>query len=260
MIRKHQRLALALLAATMLGAAGAALANVMVEVPAPANILAAVADKARPEADTKLDAERQARQTLYFAGVKTGQKVVDLFPGGGYFTRLFSTAVGDGGHVYALQPAELLAMRKVTADQATEKMNVKRANVTVLFQPAETPAAPEPVDLVFTAQNYHDYHDPFLGPADLAKVNGAVFRMLKPGGLYVVIDHAAPDGSGLASTNTTHRIDEAVVKKEVEAAGFKLIEEGTFLRNPDDKRDKLVFDPAIRHHTDQFVLKFRKPG
>ncbi|MEJ0041940.1 MAG: hypothetical protein WDM81_06880 [Rhizomicrobium sp.] len=109
------------------------------------------------------------------------------------------------------------------------------------------------------AQNYHDFHDPFYAPADLSLVNKAVFAALKQGGVFIVLDHAAANGSGLRDTNTLHRIDEATVKQEIEAAGFKFVGESKVLRNPKDPRDKFVFDPAIRHHTDQFILKFIKP-
>ena len=133
-------------------------------------------------------------------------------------------------------------------------------NIISSTQPANAPVAPEPVDIVFTAQNYHDYHDPFMGPADMAAFNKAVFAALKPGGAFVVIDHAAPAGSGLADTNTLHRIDPTVVKKEVEAAGFRLEAEGRFLANPSDPKTAKVFDPSIRGHTDQFAFRFVKPG
>jgi len=121
-------------------------------------------------------------------------------------------------------------------------------------------ATPEPVDLVWTSQNYHDLHDSFAKPADLAQVNAAIFRALKPGGIYVVLDHAALPGSGLSATETLHRIDPATVRAEVEAAGFVYVGESDVLRNPNDPHTAKVFDPSIRGHTDQFVFKFRKPG
>jgi predicted methyltransferase len=134
------------------------------------------------------------------------------------------------------------------------------ANVSLLQQPAALLSAPEPVDLVFTAQNYHDYHDPFMGPVDMAGFDKRVYDALKPGGLFVVIDHAAPAGSGLADTDTLHRIDPAVVKQEVEAAGFVFDGESDALRNPADAHDLKVFDKSIRGHTDQFIYRFRKPA
>jgi len=112
---------------------------------------------------------------------------------------------------------------------------------------------------VFTSQNYHDYPDPFMGPTDVAVLNKAVFKVLKPGGLWVIVDHAAQAGSGMRDTNTTHRIDEAAVKAQVLAAGFELVGESDVLRNPADDHTLKVFDKAIRGKTDQFTLKFRKP-
>jgi predicted methyltransferase len=135
----------------------------------------------------------------------------------------------------------------------------KYDNVTSVSTPANDFALPAPVDMVWISDNYHDIHDPFFAPAEAAKVNAAVFKALKPGGIYLVLDHAAPAGSGLADTNTLHRIDEASVKSEVEAAGFQLVAESDALRNAADDHSKLVFDPSVRGHTDQFILKFRKP-
>src|SRR5579859_2012137 len=241
------------------GLAGSLAASATVAEPIPRNIAAAVADASRPSDDTSLDAARKPAETLAFARVRPGEVVVDFFPGGGYFSRLFSAAVGPGGKVYAFTPAEIGPLMKKPLPASGSHPDPARPNITALVAPVNDFATPEPVDLVFTAQNYHDLHDPFMGPADLNKFNAQVFKALKRGGLYVVLDHAAPDGSGLASTNTTHRIDPAVVKQEVTAAGFVLAGEGDFLRNPADDHTKLVFDPAIRHHTDQFIYLFKKP-
>ena len=128
------------------------------------------------------------------------------------------------------------------------------------WPPANDFAAPAPLDLVWLSDNYHDLHDPFFAPADLAKVNAAVFNALKPGGVYLVVDHAAPAGSGLADTNTLHRIDEAAVKSEVGGgrvpAGRRERRAAATRRTTAPLR---IFDPAIRGRTDQFVLRFRKP-
>jgi predicted methyltransferase len=132
-------------------------------------------------------------------------------------------------------------------------------NVKLLKQPAAKLTAPEPVDVVFTSQNYHDYPDKFMGPTDPAVLNAAVFAALKPGGVYIVVDHAAEAGSGMRDTETLHRIDEAVVKQQVLAAGFQYVGESDVLRNPSDDHKRNVFDRAIRGHTDQFAYKFRKP-
>jgi predicted methyltransferase len=226
----------------------------------PAYVTAALNDSARPADEKALDPERKPEAMIAFAGIKPGSRVMDIMPGGGYFTHIFSKVVGDKGYVYAYTPSELdpiIQKRKPGADPTKQFMTY--SNVTVLHQPIDKMFAPESLDVVWTAQNYHDLHDKFMGPADLAVVNKAVYDALKPGGVYVIVDHSAKDGSGLAATDTIHRIDEAVVKQEVEAAGFKLAAESNVLRNPADPRDKLVFDPSIRHHTDQFVLRFVKP-
>jgi predicted methyltransferase len=184
---------------------------------------------------------------------------MDLMPGGGYFTRLFAKAAGPAGWVYAYQPAELDAFAK---GKPPRIMAVAAAypNVSVIHAPVNAVTAPEALDVMWTSQNYHDLKDAFFKPADTALVNQAVFKALKPGGLYIVLDHAAADGSGLRDTDTLHRIDEAAVKKEVLQAGFVFAGESKLLRNPADPRDKNVFDASIRGRTDQFILKFRKPA
>jgi len=117
-----------------------------------------------------------------------------------------------------------------------------------------------PVDVFWTSRNYHDLLIAKYGVVDIAAFNRHVFASLKPGGLYIVLDHSAPDGTGSSLTATTHRIDEALVKSQVEAAGFKFEGESGLLRNPADDRKLSVFDKKVQGHTDQFLLKFRKPG
>ena len=223
----------------------------------PANVAAAVADPTRPATDTARDADRRPAEMLTFAEVKPGETVVDLIPGKGYFTRLFAAAVGPTGTVYQFQPAEFA---KGTPPANGSQPDPARPNVTYLIGPVNGFATPQPADLVWTSQNYHDLHDSFAKPADLALVNAAIFKALKPGGLYIVLDHAALPGSGLSATETLHRIDPAAVRAEVEAAGFQFVGESDVLANPNDPHTANVFDPSIRGHTDQFVFKFRKPG
>ncbi len=231
-----------------------------VAVAIPANIAAAVSDPARPAADMVRDADRLPAETLTFAGVKTSAKVADLIPGGGYFTRIFSKAVGAKGRVYAYVPDELTKVAKREPAVNAIARDAAYKNVTVILNTLPNFSAPEKLDLVFTAQNYHDMHDKFMGPADLSAVNKAVFRSLKPGGVFLVIDHSAEAGSGLRDTETLHRIDAAVVRSEVTAAGFIFEGESKILRDPADPRKVNVYDPSIRGKTDQFVYKFRKPS
>lgn len=223
-----------------------------------ANIASAVSDPSRPADDKARDADRKPADMLTFAGVKQGDQIADVMPGGGYFTKLFSKAAGKTGHVYAFFPSELdAAMTK--RGKTIPGPDSNYPNVSVIHQPLASFTAPQQLDIVWTSQNYHDMHDPFMGPPDMLAVNKAIFSSLKPGGVFIVLDHAAADGSGLKDTDTLHRIDEAAVKKEVEAAGFVLEAEDNALRNPKDPRTAAVFDPSIKGHTDQFILKFRRP-
>lgn len=220
----------------------------------PDYVAKAVADPGRAE-DRKIDDRRKVAELVTFSEAKPGDKVLELIPGGGYFTRVFSKVVGPEGRVYAVWPNEYeggpTKIRAIAAEYG---------NIDVLTQPAAKLTAPAPVDVVFTSQNYHDYPDKFMGPTPPAVLNAAVFAALKPGGVYIIVDHAAEAGSGMRDTETLHRIDEATVKQQVMAAGFEYVGETNVLRNPADDRKRNVFDPAIRGHTDQFAYKFRKPA
>jgi predicted methyltransferase len=226
------------------------------------NIAAAVADSNRPDADKQRDANRKPAETLAFTGVKSGAQIAELLPGGGYFTRIFSKAVGSSGHVYALVPAPL---PDAPADMPDFAARVKviaadphYANVSVVVEPFSQLGVPAPVDLVWTSQNYHDLHN--LPGLDVGVFNKMVFDDLKPGGIYLVLDHTAEAGSGGRDTKSLHRIDPETVKTEVLAAGFVFVGSSDLLRQPSDTHTVKVFDPAVRGNTDQFILKFRKPG
>lgn len=225
----------------------------------PANIAAAAANPDRPDADRARDANRKPAESLAFAGVKPGDRVADIIPGTGYFTRLFSKAVGPKGYVYAYIPSDIDAVYKKHGITVPPAADPKYPNVAYVHAPIEKFVTPEKLDIAWTSQNYHDLHDKFFGPPNMGTVNKAIYDSLKPGGVFIVLDHAAEKGSGLRDTDTLHRIDEDTVKKEVEAAGFKLVAESDVLRNPDDPHTAKVFDPSIRGKTDQFILKFRKP-
>jgi predicted methyltransferase len=225
---------------------------------APAFLERAVADAHRPDADRSRDAARKPAEVLAFAGVKPGDKVLELLPGRGYFTRVFSLAVGPGGHVYALAPVTNPESGKAAADPNPLAGDPAYGNVSgqvLAFGQPVTP--PEPVDVIFTAQNYHDLHLAHF-KLDVVAFDKQLFAALKPGGVLIIEDHAAEPGSGLRDPDLLHRIDEAAVKQEAARAGFVLMGESDILRNPADNHTLKVFDPAIRGHTDQFVLKFRK--
>jgi predicted methyltransferase len=220
---------------------------------------AAVADPSRPPTDTSRDADRKPAETLAFAHLKAGDKVADFVAGGGYFTRLFSDVVGPKGHVYTIEPSETSRFTaKAAADLQTYATT--HTNVTVIVAPAmESLKFPEPLDMFWISQNYHDLKNKSFGPLDMAAFNKGVYAALKPGGTYIVLDHTASPGAPADVTETLHRIDPAVVKREVEAAGFKFESESKILANPADPHTARVFDPSIRGKTDQFIYKFRKP-
>lgn len=222
----------------------------------PAYVTAAINDPAR-QADRKDDGRRQAAAVVTFAQIKPGDNVLELVPGSGYWTRVFSAIVGNSGHVYTIWPQEMMEhLVKGYTNWKTLVTTPHYKNVTLLKEPAEQGSVPQKVDVVFTSQNYHDYHD---FPVSIAALDKHVFAALKPGGLFVIIDHVAPAGSGASDTNTLHRIDPMLVKKEVEAAGFVFDGESNVLRNPADPHSAAVFDKSIRGHTDQFIYRFRKP-
>ena len=231
----------------------------MVAAPSiPAYVTAAVADKGRDD-DRDADARRHIAEVIAFSGVKPGDKVVDLIPGSGYFTKVFSKIVGDKGHVYMIWPNEYA---KEAQPDPVKNQGLARTgypNTAVILQPGAEFSTPEPVDLVFTVQNYHDYPDKFMGKLDPVAFSRQVYKALKPGGIFLVVDHTAEAGSGLRDTDTLHRIDPAIVKKEVTEAGFVFVGESLALKNPTDDLKKVVFDKALRGHTDQFIYKFRKP-
>lgn len=227
-----------------------------------AAVAAAVADPSRPESDTSRDADRKPKETMEFIGVKSGDKVADYVADAGYFTRLFTEVVGPAGHVYAVEPTAFFKYPQfVKAAADLQGYAVTHPNVTVTTAAAlEGLKFPEKLDVFWISQNYHDLHDEFMGPVDTAVFNRAVYDALKPGGIYVVLDHSAAVGAAANVTETLHRIEPSVVRREVEAAGFKFDSESSILANPADPRTARVFDASIRGHTDQFILKFRKPG
>jgi predicted methyltransferase len=242
--------------ALALSASAASLVATGVMAAAPGHVAAAVADANRPQADKDLDATRKPTELLVFTGLKPGDKVVDLMPGRGYTTRLFSKTVGAKGKVYALAPPMFAERMKGVAGDPNF------SNISFLAQELTAISPPEKVDLVWTSQNYHDLASPPREgrPAmDILAFNKAVFNALKPGGIYVITDHRAAAGTPAAEIPKLHRIDPALVKAQVQAAGFVLAGESEALANPKDDPKAMSEAPGPRN-TDKFVLKFRKPA
>ena len=220
------------------------------EAPAP-EFSSVLADPIRPAADVARDADRRPIELMEFAGVRLGMKAAELAPGGGYFTRILTGAVGPNGRVYAFagKPSPGLI-----------ELGSKRANLSVVTAQPGTIPAPEAVDLVWTTLNYHDFKNNKLANGDVAQaINAEAFRVLKPGGVYLVVDHDTAAGVGATQTSTLHRIEGAQVQREVEAAGFRLDSTSDLLRHPADDHTAKVQETGIRGKTDQFILKFRKP-
>ena len=245
------RLLVAALSALLVAAASPVLA----QSAAPAAYQSAVADPLRPADEVARDPLRHPAEMLAFAPVKPGQKIADIRPGAGYFTRLFARVVGEGGHVYAFVPNRTAERENPRADALVSAYpNVSRVNGDL-----DAMTFDQPLDLVFMSQEYHDFHIPRFG-VDVTRMNADIFKALKPGGLFVVIDHQAAPGAGNTVVETLHRIEGALLRKEVEAAGFVFDGETAAVANPADDHTVNVFDEAIRGKTDQFGDRVKKPG
>ena len=257
-----------------------------------AQIIEILSSPDRTAADRTNDLRRKPEQMLGFIGIRPGIIALDLSAAGGYTTELLARSIGPTGKVYgqsrprdpnqaptsssvpegnsrpnlapvatpAAPPAAPRPSPVALADRDAKlhEASISAAPIVALSRPFEDPVpselASEQIDLVTLMFNYHDLGH--LG-VDRAAMNRAVFRALKPGGLYVIADHAGRPGTGISESGTLHRIEEAFLRQEVEAAGFRLVEEGKFLRNPNDPRDKNTPDPP--QPKDEFVLKFVRP-
>jgi predicted methyltransferase len=229
---------------------------------APADVAAAVSAPGRPAEAVALDAGRKPAEMLAFAGLKRGDRALDLFTGTGYFAEIMGRAVGPTGSVLAWEPANFLNDR---SRQALTELRARTPNVALLVTPADALALPTAAfDFVMINLNYHDtywqserFHFPRMDPPAFLRT---VFQSLKPGGTIAVIDHVAnPGGDTRAVVEALHRIDPATIRADFERAGFVFDGESDLLRNPADDHTKLVFDPAIRGHTDRVAYRFRRP-
>lgn len=223
---------------------------------APMPIPAAVADPARPAEQRAVDDLRKPAAILALSEVKAGDRMADIGPGGGYYTRLFSRVVGESGKVYAFNPDWVVKMFPTAGELAAKLAAAGYTNVEARVQPMAEIAFEAPLDVVFISQLYHDQH---WQQVDIARMNAAIWRALKPGGVFFIIDHRAAAGATDTDIAKLHRIDPAVVQREVEAAGFVLDTASDVLDNASDPLTANVFDASIKGRTSQFVLKFRKP-
>jgi predicted methyltransferase len=269
----------ALLAAALLTTALAAACQSTVPASVPLSrerIAEIVASPDRSAADRNNDVRRKPEPMLAFIGVRPGMVALDVSAGGGYTTELIARATGPSGKVYgqsappnpdrappaapeAGSPPADARPRPTSAQRLAERAkNPAAANIAAVVRSFEDPAPPEAsakaLDLVTLMFNYHDLGH--LG-VDRARMNRALFAALKPGGIYVIADHAGRPGTGISESGTLHRVEEALVRREVEAAGFRLAAEGNFLRNPNDPRDRNTPEPPMPK--DEFVLKFVRP-
>jgi predicted methyltransferase len=240
----------AVLGALALALPGAARA----QAPAP-DYAAIVAAPDRSEADRQTDKRRDPTELLAFTGPRPGMKILDMGAGAGYSTELMARAAGPTGTVYAQDAAPIVERVKDKFDERAKSPAMK--NVVREVRPYDDPLPAEIHDLDLVTFFFF-YHDTSYMEVDRAKMNRALFAALKPGGILVVADHSAKPGEGVSVAKTNHRIEESTLRSEVEAAGFKLIAEGKFLRNAEDPRDAPVFRPKVP--VDEFVLKFQKPS
>jgi predicted methyltransferase len=229
---------------------------------APADVAAAVSAPGRPAEAIALDAGRRPAEVLRFAGLRRGDRALDLFTGSGYFAEIMGRAVGPTGSVLAWEPTNFVNDR---SRQGLAELRARTPNVAVLIAPADLVSLPQGAfDFAMINLNYHDtywqserFHFPRMDPAAFLRT---VFQSLKPGGTILVVDHVAnPGGDTRAVVDALHRIDPATIRADFQRAGFVLEAESDLLRNPADDHSKLVFDPSIRGHTDRVVMRFRRP-
>jgi predicted methyltransferase len=261
---KPRRSALALMLVAGLAVAGVVAAAEPAAPPAPPKpyvisgsvpqyVRDAVASKDRTPAMTARDADRKPAELLALSGVKPGDRVVEFASFGQYFTTMLSSIVGEKGLIYMYD----LPYTEARAGAASRDFVARHPNSRYELVDYNTIQLPQNIDIVFNVLYYHDLS---INKTDVAVLNRKVLDSLKPGGIYFIVDHNARPGSGRTDTDKLHRIDPAVIKQELTAAGFELVEDSKLLANPEDDHSWMVFAPGKRGTTDQAVLKFRKPA
>jgi predicted methyltransferase len=216
---------------------------------------AVIAAPDRSDADRETDKRRDPVKLLAFTGARTGMKVLDMGAGGGYSTELMARAVAPGGMVYGQNAADVSPRAKERFEARMKSPAMKDA--VALSRPFDDPLPAEVRDLDLITFFFY-YHDTTYMEVDRGAMNRKLFAALKPGGVLVIADHSARPGDGATVGKTLHRIEESVLRREVEAAGFKLVAEADFLRRPEDPRDFSSTRPT--GPVDEFVLKFQKPN
>ncbi len=218
----------------------------------PTYIKAAVENSTRAPEQVARDGNRKPAELLVMSGIKPGDRVVEFASAGQYFTPMLSDIVGPKGMVYMFDLPYTEARagaggRAFVASHPNSRYELVDYNVLDL---------PQNIDVVYIVLYYHDLP---LNKIDTGALNAKIMKALKPGGIYFIVDHNAEPGSGTRDTQKLHRIDPAVIKQEVTAAGFELVEESKILARPEDDHTKMVFTPGLRGLTDQSIFKFRKP-
>jgi predicted methyltransferase len=234
-------------------AAALAVAGVVAVAQGLPDYAAIVAAPDRTDADREIDKRRDPVKLLAFTGVRSAMMVLDMGAGGGYSTELMARAVGLGGKVYGQNAADVSARAKERFEARLAKPVAK--SIVALTRPFDDPL-PADVRGIDLVTFFFYYHDTTYMAVDRAQMNRKLFEALKPGGMLVIADHSAKAGEGISVGKTLHRIEESVLRREVEAAGFKLVAEGDFLRHPEDTRDFSVNRPT--GPVDEFVLRFQK--
>jgi predicted methyltransferase len=236
-------------------AAGQASAQTAYAVPAnaPANIKRAVESTARSAEQRARDADRKPAETLMLAQIDEGDRVIELASFGHYYTTLLAAAVGPRGHVYMVD----MPWTDRFGGEGARAFDAAHENATYTQAHYNQAELPQNVDAVL---NVLFYHDLTRDDVDTADMNKRILAALKPGGIYLVIDHKAADGSGWRDAATLHRIDAGTIRNEVTAAGFELVTDSNLLANPSDDRTLNMRAPELRGKTDQAVLVFRKPA
>jgi predicted methyltransferase len=218
----------------------------------PGYIRKAIEDPARPADQRARDANRKPAELLMMSGIKPAQTVVEFASFGQYFTSFLSDIVGPKGTVYMYD----LPYTEKRSGEASRAFVAAHPNSKYQLVDYNTLELPQQVDEVFMVLYYHDL---FINKIDTASLDTRIFNALKPGGTFLIVDHNATPGSGTTDTPKLHRIDPAVIRREVTAAGFKLVEESHLLAHASDDHTQIVFSPALRGLTDQTVFVFRKP-